>query len=207
MNAALLTLGAWAAEPTPLGTAIDAGSITAELRGNGSSTGDAIFATLKSGGQELTIDVAAGTVLTAASAEAPRMVVAASKGRMLGYGWFQPSTSMTVAATGSTQWVLESYAIELGKRHPEQTDRYTVGAVDATLAALIQKADELKSGPAALQTAIWASTADFELDKLRERFPAGDETMTAARTLYEAAGHDPCAHSLWEASCSEANAP
>ena len=132
------------------------------------------------------------------------MVVAASKGRMLGYGWFQPATTITVAPTGSSQWVFEAYAVELGKRHPEADDRYTVGEVDAALAGLIAKAGELKSGPAALQTAIWASSGDFDLAALKERFPASEETLSAAKTLYQAAGKDPCGHQLWAAGCAPA---
>ena len=201
--------------PTPttegvleLREALAQGLVEAQVRGNGSSSGDSIIVELtRKVPRSLELTIPAGTVLRSKDSAAQNMVVLGVRGIPIGGGKFRPVSTMRLTSDAPQEFLLEAYCLDFDRENPSGDTGFSVGElaspqVQAVFEAL-GKVPAAQRAIGAIQTAIWVVTDDVCERELQARFQVGAADLEAAQDILEAAGVDPATTCLFGQGSAE----
>lgn len=169
--------------------AVDAGLVTAELRGLGGSSGDTIELEVswRAGAPQryLTLTVPVGTMLDSNHPADQDMVVRRVRGTPTGWGTIIAASEIELPPGGTATVVVEAYCAELRKDSPSPFTRFTLGGPDPRLACVLGQADDYEIGVRATQAAVWLVTDAVTHGELQQRLPVEDLDWAYARGVAE----------------------
>ena len=175
--------------------ALAQGLIEAQMRGTGSAAGDSIIATLtRKVPRMLEIAVPRGTVLTSDDPTTQDMVVLQVRGIPVGGEKFEPVSTIRLTSDAPQEFLLEAYCLDFAKENPSATTHFSLGDLASSeVQTVLEALDDVPAAQhtiGAIQTAIWVATEDVCEEELQGRFPASEEDIENARTIFETAGID-----------------
>ena len=176
-----------------LSQALEQGLVEAQVRGNGSSSGDSIIVELTSKvPRALELTIPAGTVLRSKDPAAQNMVVLAVRGIPIGGGRFRPVSTMRLTSDDPQEFLLEAYCLDFDRENPSGSTGFSVGELASPqVQAVFEALDKVPAAQrtiGAIQTAIWAVSDDVCERELQARFQVGAADLEAAQDILEAAG-------------------
>ena len=181
--------------------AIETGLVTAEIRGNGSSSGDSIeisFELLVD--QDLEIEVPNCTVLLP-SGSAQRMVVWGVQGIVTGPTTYRAESTITLRAgeDGDTTYLFEAYCLNIQGDNPTSETVFTLSDIaPETVCRVLSCGDQLNASLEAIQAAVWSVTDDVSESELLARFDVSASDVEIAQQVVQCAGVDPTTLRLFQ---------
>ena len=169
-----------------LAEALKGGLVRFEIRGLGGSTGDAIeIMAQRQGSNTLWLALEAGTVFQNGSVSVQRMAGAGIKGERVGANTYRPSTVMVLVDDRPKRFIVEAYCLDLDKDNPAEGSGFTLAPVDARVAHLLSAGRAASARPETIQCALWLMGGEVSEYNLKQRFPASDDDIDAARRLLQ----------------------
>ena len=192
-----LVLGGCASVPTArfdgqlsLGEAIDRGLVTAEFRGNGSSTGDAIFLTVRktraAGDGRLVLTIAPGTPLAPARGSDQNMVISHVRGLKLDATHFSPLSEIALTDRRSVTYLLVAYCTTFQGNNPSRSSRFSLGESSPVIVCILRQGRSRGLSMQAIQAAVWIVTDNLSFEQMNARFPVNFTDWLSGQTVANA---------------------
>ena len=181
--AAALMICTGSARAEDLAEAVASGKVSAEFEAMGGSSGDVMAVTVKKldkNGPDIPLTVRAGTRLKTGNADEQEMYIAGLKGLLMNGDRYRPVPGMEASDEPAT-YVLDAYCAEFEKENPSPGGGYAMGAVDAVIACILDKAARLST--AARQAAVWIHTDQATYAQVRDKFRVSKKDWKAAESV------------------------
>lgn len=154
--------------------AIAQGFVTAEVSGNGSSSGDSILITVERGDAappgEMTLSIPRGTVLAPGIGAMQKMVVSGVRGERVSASQYAPGSSIVVPESGRKTYMVEAYCAEFAKENPSTSTTFQFEPVNPRLECLLKWGKMLGLSVNAVQAAVWMETDKATYELATEKF-------------------------------------
>ena len=179
-------------DTVPLDQAIKHGKVEALITGLGGSTGDAILITVRRKVPDvLRLTLAPGTVFMSALGTVQNMAGASIKGERVNENSYRPATEIMLVDNDNHSYVIEAYCLDFHKGNPGRADRFSVTAVDGSVAAILTAGKSKSASIGAIQAALWMFREGLSPAQVQARFSASTADIAVARSIIRESVQDP----------------
>jgi hypothetical protein len=166
-----------------LAEAKEKGLIEYEVRGTGSSSGDALMLSIRrTGDQTIVVYVDMGTVFGPNDAQYQRMVATGVRGLVVNQstGSYMPTTEIRLDDMEPKLYVVEAFCMDFNLHNPAEAAVMTPLAIDARSAAVLTQAKSAGLSMPGTQAALWIDRDHVTKEKIQAIFEASDKDIEDA---------------------------